>query len=153
MLENLVSHYSGELPSVEFELEKASEVASNEVASESPQQQTPNLQTTSTTIPAILDHIESLAFTEQVSEPEVSDMEVKISHSSSTSVPDEPLETNTPTIPTNNQPSTSNLAVQPCVPAKTKIPSPPTLFLDSSLLEDVCENILKVRKTTRRGGG
>jgi len=143
VLENLVSHYSGELPGVESELEKASEVAYDEVALESPQQQTRNLQTASTTILAIPDHIESLAFTEQVSEPEVSDMEVEISNSSSTSVPGEPLETNTLTIPTNNQPSTSNLAIQPCVPAKTKIPSPPTLFLDSSLLADVCENIFQ----------
>ena len=38
VLENLVSHYSGELPGVEPNLEKVSEVASSEVALESPQQ-------------------------------------------------------------------------------------------------------------------
>jgi len=38
-IDQLVSHYSGELPEVESELQKASEVASDEVASESPQQQ------------------------------------------------------------------------------------------------------------------
>jgi len=37
MLDQLGSHYSGELPEVESELQKASEVASNKVASESPQ--------------------------------------------------------------------------------------------------------------------
>jgi len=41
VLEQLVSHYSGELPEVESELQKASKVASDEVASKSPQQQTP----------------------------------------------------------------------------------------------------------------
>jgi len=70
-------------------------------------------------------------------------MEVEISNSSSTFVPDEPSETNTPTIPTNDQPSASNLAIQPCVPAKTKVPSPPTLFLNSTILADVCENIFQ----------
>ena len=68
-------------------------------------------------------------------------MEVEMSNSSFTSVPDEPSETNTPTIPTNDQPSTSNLAIQPCAPAKTNVPSPPTLFLDSTILAYVCENI------------
>jgi hypothetical protein len=38
VLENLVNHYSGELPGVEPNLEKVSEVASSEVALESPQQ-------------------------------------------------------------------------------------------------------------------
>jgi len=71
-------------------------------------------------------------------------MEVEISNSSSTSVPDESLETNTQiVIPTNDQPSTSNLIIQPCAPAKTNVPSPPTLFLDSTILPDVCENIFQ----------
>jgi len=39
VLDQLVSHYSGELPEVESELQKASDVASDEVASENPQQQ------------------------------------------------------------------------------------------------------------------
>ncbi|RHN79152.1 hypothetical protein MtrunA17_Chr1g0173961 [Medicago truncatula] len=50
--------------------------------------------------------------------------------------------TQTP-ISTNNQPSTS-LAIQPIAPTKqSKIPSPPTIFIDSTLLSDVCENIYK----------
>jgi len=70
-------------------------------------------------------------------------MEVEISNSSSTSVPNKPSETNIPTIPTNDQPLTSNLAIQPCAPAKTNVPSPTTLFLDSIILADVCENIFQ----------
>jgi len=154
VLENLVNHYSGELPSVESNLEKASEVASGEVASERPQQQAPNLQTASITCPDVSvleqsvpghvpEHIESLSCIKQISELEVSDMEVEISNSSSTSVPDEPSETNTPTATSTNNPETSNLAIQPCAPAKTNVPSPSTLFLDSTILADVCENIFQ----------
>ena len=76
---------------------------------------------------------------------EVSDMEVEISNSSFTSVPDQPLESNIQTaIPTNDQPSSSNLAIQVSTPPRTtKVPSPPTLFLNSSILADVCENIFQ----------
>jgi len=168
VLENLVNHYSGELSGVESNLEKAYEEASSEVASESPQQQAPNLQTASTTCPNVSvleqtvpeqsvpeqfvpehvpDHIESLSSFEQISEPEVSDMEVEQSNSSSTEIltaaPDEPSETNTPTPTCTNNPESSNLAIQPCAPAKTNLPSPPTLFLDSTILADVCENIFQ----------
>jgi hypothetical protein len=41
-LDNLVSHYSGELPEVRQHSEKASEVVSMETTSESPQHQSPN---------------------------------------------------------------------------------------------------------------
>jgi len=68
-LENVVSHYSGELPEVEFVLQQAFEVASDEVASESPHQQTTNLETASTISQIIPDHIESMSCTEEVSEP------------------------------------------------------------------------------------
>jgi len=43
----------------------------------------------------------------------------------------------------NDQPSSSNLAIQPCAPARTNVPSPPTMFLDSTILADVCENIFQ----------
>ena len=93
------------------------------------------------------EHIESLSSFEQISEPEVSDMEVEQSNSSSTKIltaaPDEPSETNTPTATSTNIPETSNLAIQPCAPAKTNVPSPPTLFLDSTILADVYENIFQ----------
>jgi hypothetical protein len=165
-LENLVSHYSGELPGVESNLEKASEVISDEITLESPQQQAPNLQMASTTcldipvpeqtvpeqsvpeqhVPELVpDHIESLSSIKKVSEPdfmitsEDSDVEVEQSNSSSIvvviSVPDQPSETNIQTaISTNDQPSSSNQALQVCAPARsTNVPSPPTLFLDSTI--------------------
>jgi len=149
VLKQLVSHYSGELPEVESELQKASKVASDEVASESPQQQSPNQQTASTKIQIIPDHIESMTCTEEVSEPEATDMEVEIP--SSTSASDDISETSvqtipniTPTIPTNDHPSPSNLALQPIPPPKpTKIPFPPTMYLDSSLVTNICENIFQ----------
>jgi len=56
------------------------------------------------------------------------------------------LSTNTivePQTSINDQPSSSNLAIQPCAPARTNVPSPPTLFLDSTILADVCENIFQ----------
>jgi len=42
---------------------------------------------------------------------------------------------------TNDQPSSSNLAIQPVKPARTNVPSPPTMFLDSTILSHVCESI------------
>ena len=48
VLDNLVSHCSGELPENSLNLQKASKVASMEVTSESPQQQQPEQQMTST---------------------------------------------------------------------------------------------------------
>ena len=142
VLENLVSHYSGELPGVEPNQEKASEVAYSEVALESPQQQSPNVQMTSTTCPDVSApkhvapehsgsrqlvpfHIESHPSLEKVSEP------------------DQPLETNTSTATSTNDALPSNLAIQPCASAKTNVPSSPTLFLDSTIFADVCENIFK----------
>jgi hypothetical protein len=61
------------------------------------------------------------------------------------SVPDQPLTNNTQTPnSTNNRPSSSHLAIVPAAPPKpTKIPSPPTIFLDSTLLTDVCEKIFQ----------
>jgi len=148
VLDQLVSHYSGELPEVESELQKASEVASDEVASESPQQQSGKPQTTSTKIKIIPEYIESTSCTEEVSEPEATEMEIDMTNSFSTSASDDMSETNIPTtiqtIPTNSQPSSSNLAIPPISPPKPdKIPFPPTMYLDSSLLADVCENIFQ----------
>jgi len=49
-----------------------------------------------------------------------------------------------PEITTNDKPSSYNLALQISVPARPKnIPSPPTLFLDSTILANVCENIFQ----------
>jgi hypothetical protein len=56
------------------------------------------------------------------------------------------IEINTSTSITTDKtdiPSSSSLAIQPCAPAKTNIPSPPIMFLDSTILADVCENIFQ----------
>jgi hypothetical protein len=94
----------------------------------------------------------SLSIPETVTEPdfmitsEASDVEDEQLNSSSTlivkSIPDQPSKTSfqTPTS-TDNQPSSSNLALQRCAPTKPSVTSPPTLFLDSTILADVCENI------------
>ena len=69
----------------------------------------------------------------------------------SESVPDQPETDTLLTKPittdetfTNDQPSSSNQAIQPCAPDRSiNVPFPPTLFLDSTLLADVCENIFQ----------
>jgi len=43
----------------------------------------------------------------------------------------------------NDQPSSLNLAIQPVAPAKTNVPSPPTLFLHSTILANVCDSIFQ----------
>jgi len=55
-----------------------------------------------------------------------------------------PADTHTSTSTHSNQPSSSHLVIQPITPPQPdKIPSPPTMYLDSSLLADVCENIFQ----------
>jgi len=54
--------------------------------------------------------------------------------------------TNTQTNPEtyiNDQPSSSNLAIQPVAHTKTNVPSLPTLFLHSTILANVCEGIFQ----------
>jgi hypothetical protein len=53
----------------------------------------------------------------------------------------EPSTSNQTPTSTNSQPSLSSLAIKLVAPAKPEVPSPPTIYLDSTLLEDVCENI------------
>jgi len=135
IIKNLVDHYSSELPEYESNQDKASD----EVMTESPQQHEPNQQMISTTN---IDYVPELTVPEQtVPEqpvPELSVSEQTINNQSST--------TNTfaePETSVNDQPLSSNLVIQPCAPARTNVPSPPTLFLDSTILADVCENILR----------
>jgi hypothetical protein len=60
------------------------------------------------------------------------------------SVSNKPSTSNPTSNSINNQPSSSQLAIQPVAPTKpTKIPSPPTVFLDSTLLTNVCEKIFQ----------
>jgi hypothetical protein len=159
----LVSHYFGELPGVEPNLQRTSEVASDKVASESPQQQAPKSQTTLTNISTPELVVPELAVPEQpvpekttyLSNPETvsehdfmitleasdDEMEIKIEKS----VPNQPSTSNqTPTSISSQPSSSSHLAIQSVAPTKpSKVPSPPTIFLDSTLLTDVCEKIFR----------
>jgi len=140
IIQNLMNHYSCELPSYESNIEKASDIASNEVMTESPHQQTPNLEmasSTNTDYFPIHDHVPEQdvpkLFVPKQPVPELVVHEQVISNQS--------LATNTivePETSINDQPSFSNLAIQPCAPAKTNVPSPPTLFLDSTILAYMC---------------
>jgi len=135
IIQNLVNHYSGELPKYETNQEKASDIASDEVMTESPQQHAPNQEMASST------NIDFVLIPDLVPEQPVPKLVVpkKVIYNQS------PI-TNTITEPEtsiNDQPSSSNLAIQSCAPAKTNVPSPPTLFLDSTILADVCENIFQ----------
>jgi len=49
VIQGLINHYSGELPGYQSNLEKASDIISNEVMTEIPHQQTPNPEMTSST--------------------------------------------------------------------------------------------------------
>jgi len=153
VLENLVNHYSSELPGYETNLERASDLAYDEVMTENPQQQAPNSEMAS------LSSTNSVTQTNQhVPEQTVSKQTVFGQHVPEQTVPeqhvieqvivDQSSETNSifvePKISTNDQPSSSNLALQTCSPPRTtNIPSPPTLFLDSTIFTDVCENIFQ----------
>lgn len=85
---------------------------------------------------------------ETQSEPEpmissdVSDAEEELFNSSSDVI----MESASDHLPTssNSHQTSSTLAIQPFnSPKPSKIPSPPTIFLDSTLLTDVCEKIFK----------
>jgi len=104
---------------------------------ESPQQHEPNQDMTSSTnldYVLISEPIPKLVVPEQpvpelsVSEQIILNQQPSTNSSTETSI--------------NGQPSSSNLAILPVAPAKTNVPSPPTLFLDSTILADVCGNIL-----------
>ena len=112
---------------------------------ESPQQHEPDQEMASTT------NLDFILFPEPVPEQSVPKLVVpeqpgselsaleQVTNNQSTTI-------NTPTEPetsVNDQPSSSNLAIQPVPPAKTNVPSPPTLFLNSTILANVCENIFQ----------
>jgi len=170
VLNNLSSHLSGELPGVVFNPDKASEVASMEVASESPQQHAPEQQKT----PTNLEQVPTTVLEQSVPEraipeqttvehilspplPELNvvefdgmitsdDSEIKMDQSSVTeivkSASDQPSTSNTQSTLSNNQSSSISLAIEPlAIPKPTKLPSPPTIFLDFVLLQGACEDI------------
>jgi len=146
-----MNHYSGELPGYESNIKKASDIAFDDVITETPHQRTPNQEmasSTNTDFVLIPDNIhpepdvpELSVSKHSVPEPDVPELSVPEHVFSNQS-----LSTNTivePETVTNDQPSSSNLAIQPCAPAKTNVPSPLTLFLDYTILADVCENIFQ----------
>jgi len=145
IIQNLVNHYSGELPGYESNLEKASDIASDEVMTESPHQQTPNQEMASST------NTNYVLIPNPVPEQNVPELVVPEQPASELIVLEQGINNQSPTTNTfvepqtsiNDQPSSSNIAIQLCAPAKTNVPSPPTLFLDSTIIADVCENIFQ----------
>jgi len=131
-----VNHYSGKLPGFVSNQEKASAIAFDEVMTEIPHQQTPNQEMASWTNTVYVPALELVVPEQPIPELVVPE-QVKYNKSPTTNTIVEP-ETSI-----NDQPSSSNLAIQPCAPAKTNVPSPPTMFLDSTILADVCENIFQ----------
>jgi len=63
IIQGLINHYSGELPGYETNIEKASDLASDEVMTECPQQQAPNSE------------MASLTSTDSVTQPEQTHLE------------------------------------------------------------------------------
>ena len=138
----MINHYSSELAGYVSNQEKAPDIASDEVMTESPQQHEPYQEMASSTnidfvtIPdSVPEPVPELVVPEQPV-PELCVHEQVIYNQSSI--------TNTYTEPEpslNDQPSSSNLAIQLVAPAKTNVPSPSTLFLDSIILANVCVRI------------
>jgi len=166
ILNNLSSHLSGELPNVDFNLQKASEVTTSEVASENQNQSEPNPEQSSTTIlekpssePNVpehsvpeqtgSDHIPSPTLSENAMESDgiilSKDPNEETEQSSpievEQSASDQPSFSNTQSSPSINQ-SSNNLQIEPfAAPKPRKLPSQPTKFLDSNVLRGVCEDI------------
>jgi len=147
-----MNHYSSELPGYETNLQRASDLASDEVMIESPQQQTPNSEMASLTHTYFVIIYEQIHPEPDVPEQDVPELSIPEQTIPEQTVPEQAIidqspATNTilePKIATNDQPSSSNLALQSRAPARYKnIPYPPTLFLDSTILAKVCDNIFQ----------
>jgi len=135
IIHNLESHYSGELPEYVSNSQISSDITSDEVMIKYPPQHEPNSKMASSTnndsvlIPEL--SVPELTVPKQpASEQSASDL---TTNSQSTITDHETS--------TNDQPSSSNLAIQYVAPAITNVPSPPTLFLHSTILANVCEGI------------
>jgi hypothetical protein len=102
----------------------------------------PNVSTSEHVVPEQLvpDQTEFPPSIEKVNEP---DFMITSEASNVNSVLDQPSETNIQTDTSTNVPQPSNLAIQPCASAKTNVPSPSILFLDSTILAYLCENIFQ----------
>jgi len=141
IIPNLESHYSGELPEYVSNSQISSDIASDEVMTKYPPQHEPNQEITTTTntdsvlIPEL--SVPELTVPEQPSS-EQSASDLTLNNQSTITNIQTDHETST-----NNQPSSSNLAIQSVAPAKLNVPSPPTLFLHSTILANVCEGIFQ----------
>jgi len=118
----------------------ASDIASDEVMAEYPPQHEPNSEMATTTnngyVPIHEILVPELTVPEQTaSEHNASELTTNNQSTTTNSHEHETL--------TNDQPSSSNLAIQPVAPAKTNVPSPPTVFLHSTILANVCDSIFQ----------
>jgi len=104
---------------------------------ESPQHHELNQEMASST------NIDYVLISELVPEQNIPELVVPKQHVPELSVPEQVNTFAQPKTSISDQHSSSNLVIQPCAPAKTNVPSPPTLFLDSIILADVCENIFQ----------
>jgi len=145
IIQNLENHYLGELPEYETNQERASDIDSDKVMTESPQHHALNQEmawSINTDVILIPDNVPEQFVPEQdVPEPDVPELSVSeqvfSNQSSATNTFVEPEITST-----DDPPSSSNLAFQTSAPARPKnIPSPPTLFLDYIILVNVWEYI------------
>jgi len=134
IIQKLVNHYSGELPEYETNQDKASDIAFDEVITESPQQQEPNQEMASST------NIESVLIPDSVPWQNVPEWVVPEQPVPEIVVLEQVINNQSPTANTivepetsiNDQPSSSNLAIQPCAPAKTNVPHP--LFSSNGII-------------------
>jgi len=126
IIQNLVNYYSGELPEYETNQEQASDIASDEVMTKSPQQHEPNLEMVSSTNINFV-HIPDSVPEQNVPELVLPEQPVpELSVSKQVILNQQPT-TNTstePEISLNDQPSSSNLAIQPVAPAALSLLKP-----------------------------
>ena len=128
-MSNLESHYSGELPESVPNQQIASDITSDEVMTKCPQHQTPNsgmaTSTNNNYVPSNEILVPELTIPEQInseqsaSEQNASELTTK-SQSTTTNFHE-------PENLTNDQPSSSNLAIQPIAPAKIVTPRFPNI--------------------------
>jgi len=139
IIHDLESHYSSELPEYVSNSQIAYNIAFDEVMTEYPPQHEPNSEMATTTnndsvlIPKLF--VPELPVPEQTASKQSASELTTNSQSTTTNLQTEP-ETST-----NDQPSSSNLVIQPVAPTKTNVLSPPTLFLHSTILANVCDGI------------
>jgi len=119
VIQGLINHYSDELPGYETNLERASDLASDEVMTESPQQQAPNSDMASLTSTNYVIHPEQTHLEQDVPELSVPKQTVTEQTVPELSIPEQVIVDQSPAtnyilepeISTNDQPPSSNLAV------------------------------------------